>query len=196
MSGFALQADGTLIGRSQTFYDDLGRVYQTITFGVDPGTGEVGAGLTDNNWYDPSAHTIKELPSGSNAFTKSVFDGAGRQTTVYYGYDLGSGESNYSSASDVSDDTIVEQTETAYDAASNVIQTTSRQRFHNATGTGPLSYPGGSQPDARVSYVASYPDAVGREQAVADYGTNGAMALVRPSTVPARADTVLVPRPN
>jgi len=36
------------------------------------------------------------------------------------------------------------------------------------------------------------PDGVGREIATADYGTNGGSALSRPSTVPARSDTVLV----
>src|SRR6185437_3744041 len=67
-----------------------------------------------------------------------------------------------------------------------------RQRYHNATGSGALTYPGGSQPVARVSYIAMYPDAVGRSQATANYGTNGDASLSRPSTIPARADTVLV----
>ena len=102
------------------------------------------------------------------------------------------GEGQGEGFNDPTNDIIVEQTETAYDAASNVIQTTFRQRFHNATGVGPLTYPGGAQPVARVTYVAMYPDAVGRGQATANYGTNGSVALVRPSTVPARADTVLV----
>ena len=55
------------------------------------------------------------------------------------GYDLD--ESSYSDASSVSDDTLVEQTIPTYDAASNVIQTDHRQRYHNATGTGDLNGP-------------------------------------------------------
>ena len=110
--------------------------------------------------------------------------------TKYVGYDLS--ETSYADASSVTDDTIMEQVETAYDDASNVIQTTTRQRFHNATGTGALSYPGGSQPVARVTYVAMYPDAIGRTQAVADYGTNGDASFTRSVDDPARADTVLV----
>ena len=50
----------------------------------------------------------------------------------------------------------------------------------------------GSQPQARVSYVAYWFDEVGRQKAVANYGTNGDSVLTRPATVPARSDTVLV----
>jgi hypothetical protein len=73
-----------------------------------------------------------------------------------------------------------------------VIQVTHRRGFDNATGTGELTSPTSAQPNARVSYVAIYPDAVGREQARADYGTNGGTALSRPAVIPARSDTVLV----
>ncbi|HEX7449814.1 MAG TPA: RHS repeat-associated core domain-containing protein [Pirellulales bacterium] len=184
------KASGNLIGRSKTFYDDRGRVYQTITYGVDPSTGNVGNSLVDNTWYDPLGHSIKTLPSGSNVFTKLVYDGACRQTAQYFGYDLT--ETSYADASSVADDTIVEQMETAYDAASNVIQTTFGQRFHDASGLGPLTDPSGNQPVARATYLAMYPDAVGRQQATANYGTNGDVKLVRPATIPARADRVLV----
>ncbi|HEX7449811.1 MAG TPA: hypothetical protein VF306_19785 [Pirellulales bacterium] len=133
------QATGNLIGRSKTFYDDRGRVYQTIVYGVDPGTGTVGAGLVDNNWYDPSGNTIKSLPSGSDAFTKVVYDGAGRTTFQYFGYSplppgegQGEGSSSSSSSSssplppgegqgegfnDPTNDIVVEQTETVFDPA-------------------------------------------------------------------------------
>jgi len=40
----------------------------------------------------------------------------------------------------------MEQTETDFDDAGNTILVTTRQRFHNATGTGELSTPSGSQP--------------------------------------------------
>jgi hypothetical protein len=52
-------------------------------------------------------------------------------------YDLS--ESSYGDAGTVSGDTIVEQFELAYDAAGNVIQITSRERLHDATGTGELT---------------------------------------------------------
>ena len=130
------------------------------------------------------------MPAGSSAFAKFVYDNLGRAVTRRVGYDL-SGET-YSQASSVANDTIMEQVETTYDEAGNAIQAASRQRFHNATGSGPLTAPGGAQPVARVTYVAAYPDAVGRSQAVADYGTNGDLALVRSATIPASSATVHV----
>jgi YD repeat-containing protein len=73
-----------------------------------------------------------------------------------------------------------------------LIKEITRERFDDATGTGALTTPGGSQPKARAYYVAKYPDAVGREQAMANYGTNGGSALSRAATVPVRSDTILV----
>jgi RHS repeat-associated protein len=92
----------------------------------------------------------------------------------------------------VANNTVLQQVETAYDDASNLIQTTTRNRFHDATGLGELTTPGGAQPKARVSYQALYSDGIGRTQAVADYGTNAAAAFARSAIIPARSDTVLV----
>jgi len=131
------------------------------------------------------------LPAGSSAFSISVFDALSRQTAQYVGYY--SGPISYAQAVSITGATIVEQVETAWDEASNNIQTTSRQRFHDATGTGPLTQPGGAQPQARVTYAAQYPDAISRQQAVADYGTNGDVPLIRSATMPARSDTTRVP---
>ena len=86
----------------------------------------------------------------------------------------------------VSDDVILEQIEFTYDSAGNVVSTVVRRRYHNApdSQTGSLEDPA-TTPKARVSYVTSYPDALGRVIAMADYGTNGGTALSRPATVPA-----------
>ncbi|HUY35941.1 MAG TPA: hypothetical protein VMV69_24590, partial [Pirellulales bacterium] len=183
-------ASGNLIARNQTNWDDRSRKFQSIVVGVDPSTGLTTNSLVGNFWFDPSGNPIKSLLSGSQLFAKSVFDGAGRQTTAYRGYDLT--PETYSQVSSVADDTIMQQVESTLDPASNVIQSTTRRRFHNATGTGDLTSPAGPQPLARVSYVAMYPDAVGRSQATANYGTNGDVALMRSDTIPAATDTVLV----
>ena len=183
-------ASGNLIARSETSFDDRSQVYQTRTYGVDPATGTVGYALTDNNWRDASGNVIKSLPSGSKAFIKVMIDGAGRQTKQYIGYDLH--ETDYDDIFNVTGDTILQQTETAYDSASNLIQTNVRHRYHNATGTGELGTPSSTQPKARVTYAAMYPDPLGRTTATAEYGTNGAAALSRPDTIPARAEDCLV----
>ncbi|HWB14723.1 MAG TPA: RHS repeat-associated core domain-containing protein, partial [Pirellulales bacterium] len=186
------QSNANLIRRRQTLWDDRSRVYQSIRYAVDPSTGNAGNSLVDNTWYDGSSSVIMSLPAGSNAFTKSAYDGIRRRTIEYFAYYLGT--ITYTEAASVANDTVVEQTETSFDAANNVIQTTFRQRFHSATGTGPLTYPGGTQPQARVTYVATYPDALGRAQAEANFGTNGDTGLVRPSTIPPSSDNVLVTR--
>jgi hypothetical protein len=51
-------------------------------------------------------------------------------------------------------DTVLEQAEYQYDANGNLILSTLRQRFHDATGTGELGTPTSGQPRARVSYAA------------------------------------------
>ncbi|MDB5342005.1 MAG: repeat-associated core domain protein [Schlesneria sp.] len=59
-------AAGYLIELAETNYDDQGRAYQTIRYGVDPSTGTVGNGLTDHTWFDQSRNVIKSLPPGSH----------------------------------------------------------------------------------------------------------------------------------
>lgn len=60
-----------------------------------------------------------------------------RHTKTFVGDDLS--ETTYAQAETVAGDSILEQTENIYDDASNVIETVSRQRYHNATGTGETS---------------------------------------------------------
>ena len=181
---------GNLIARSEAFHDDLGRVYQTKRYAVDVDDGTVGNALVSNTWYDAVGNAIKQQSAGSQAFTKTAYDSLGRSVKQYVVYDTD--ETAYADASSVSDDTIVEQEETVYDDTNNVLQTTKRQRFHNATGTGELTSPSGSQPKARVTYQASYHDEVGRQIAVAEYGTYGGAAFDRAAVVPNRTDTILV----
>jgi len=83
------------------------------------------------------------------------------------------------------------QVETTYDADSNAILTTTRQRNHDETATGALGN-ATTAPKARVSYAAGYYDAANRLTDSVNVGTNGATAWTRPSTPPARSDTVLV----
>jgi len=52
-------ASGNLIARSVSNYDDRNRVYQSIRYGVDPATGNVGNALTDNTWFDPAGNILK-----------------------------------------------------------------------------------------------------------------------------------------
>jgi RHS repeat-associated protein len=70
--------------------------------------------------------------------------------------------------------------------------TTSWRRHHNATGTGELDGPDGSEPKARATYAAYWFDGIGRQVARADYGTAGGTAPTRPASPPERSDNTLV----
>ncbi|MEZ5942930.1 MAG: RHS repeat-associated core domain-containing protein [Planctomycetaceae bacterium] len=181
-------AAGKLIAQQFTYFDDLSRVYKTVRKEVDPATGNTGNELVTLNWYDESGNLAKSQPSGSDLWSKTSYDGIGRQTVQYVGYGT---DTTYADIFNVTGDTILEQAEFDYDDASNVIATTQKQRYHNATQTGALGSPT-TIPNARVSYVARYPDAIGRSQATANYGTNGGSAFSRSSTVPTGSDTILV----
>jgi RHS repeat-associated protein len=183
-------ASGNLISRSETKFDDRGRTYQSIRYAVNPSTGSVGDALIDRSWFGANGSPIKQLPGGTQQFTKTAYDSLGRPVKTYVGFDTS--ESTYADATTVTGDTIFEQIETSYDAAGNAILVTQRSRLHDATGTGELSTPSGSQPRARVTYTALYPDAAGREIARANYGDNGGAWFTHSSTIPSRSDTVLV----
>ena len=125
---------GDLVARSQTLYDDLGDVYQSVTVAVTPSSGATGNTLTDNTWYDPSGNVLKQQPAGAGRWTKFTYDSVGRQVWQYVGYT--DGTVNYAEASSLTDSIVFEQTKTTFDAASNVIQTDRYQRFHNAPASG------------------------------------------------------------
>jgi len=178
---------GTLVAQRDTAYDNLGRVYLQTNYSVS--SGSTGNSLKEKIWRDATGNVIKVQKLGAKTYTfeKRQYDGVSRVTKSFVCYHVNEADTDYSAASTVTDDTVMSQTENTYDAASNLIQTTHRDRFHDATGTGELTTPGGSQPKARVTYVALYPDAIGRQQADADYGTNGASAFSRSSTIPSRS---------
>jgi YD repeat-containing protein len=181
--------DADLRAHSTTSYDELGRAYRQDTYDVDPSSGSVGSNtLYSETWYDSRGEVIKELSPGG-LVSKMGYDGLGR-TTVTYTSD-GGGDSGYSDASTVTGDTVLEQVEYTYDNDGNVIQTTDRQRFHDASGTGALGNPT-SGIGARVYYTGTLYDATNRDIADINVGTNGGTAWTVPGTVPTRADDTLV----
>jgi RHS repeat-associated protein len=183
-------SSGALIARSKVLYDDLGRVYQDLSYAVTGGA--AGNSVVEKLWYDPSGNVIKRVAPGSRHFQKTQYDSISRPIKTFICYDLSEADTDYAAAGTVTGDTVIQQIENNYDEASNVIQVTTRDRFHDATGTGELTSPSGSQPKARVSYRAIYPDPVGRVRTVADYGTNGGSSFSRSATAPGQSDSVLV----
>src|SRR5579884_171937 len=170
-------------------YDDQGRLYQTQVYDVNPSTGTVStSALTTNYYYDHRGDLMAESDPGG-LWTKSSYDGAGREVMDYTTYFAGT--TSWSAASSVANDTVLEQVQTVYDADSNPIETIDRQRFHNATGNGALGSPS-SGIGARVYYAAAYYDNVDRVIADVNAGTNGGTAWTRPNSVPSSSATLLV----
>lgn len=178
-----------LRAKSTASYDEVGRVFRTDTFSVDPNTGAVGTyTLFSLTWYNKRGGVVKTLAPGG-LVTKIKYDGVGRVLISYL--TDGGADSSWNDALSVTGDFVFEQTKTDYDANSNPQRTIHKQRFHDATGTGELGDPA-TQPKARVSYAGIYYDKADRVTASVNVGTNGGAEWVYVSTAPARSDTVLV----
>ena len=185
----------TCCARSTAQFDDQGRVYRTTVFSVSPTSGEVSlTGLRTDTWYDQRGQVVKTSAPGG-LVSKTTYDGAGRailSLTTDGGHPTSEGEAWWDALT-VTHDTALEQAETDYDGSGNVLATRTRQRFHDATGTGPLGGPVSTdQPKARVYYVGFYYDAAGRLTDAVDVGTNGGTVWTRLETVPTRSNSVLV----
>ena len=178
-------------------YDERGRLFRTTTFSVNPVSGgDPTAGLTDvqiatlpalrnDTWYNRRGGVAKTREPGG-VVRKHEYDGAGRQVKGYVSD--GGGDSAWAHALNVTDDTVLEQTETQYDGSGNAIFTVLRQRFHNTPGNGPLGAPSNPSNAARVSYSGAWFDLANRMTASVDWGTNGGTAMSqRPTDVPDRA---------
>src|SRR5262249_59757617 len=111
-------------------------------------------------------------------------------TTKQYTTD-GGGDLTWSDASNVTADAVLHVILNSYDAASNLILATSKDRFHDEVMTGDLGDPN-TMPKARVNYAAMYYDKANRLTDTVNVGTNGGTAYTRPGTPAARSDTVLV----
>jgi hypothetical protein len=183
-----------LVGRTESLFDDLGRRYRTVRYSVDPVTGSVGVHpLSDDTWYDPVGDVMKQRNPEDAGFEKIAYDGPRRVAHRYAGYasEEPAEEDAYAAAQSVAADFIFEQSDYTYDSAGNLVEEIKGERFHDASGMGPLGDPT-HEPKARVLYSMSYADPLGRTIATANYGTNGGVAPGRPETVPERGDTVLV----
>ncbi|MBO0697189.1 MAG: RHS repeat protein [Zavarzinella sp.] len=171
--------------KSTADFDELGRDYQDKTFSVDPSNGAVSTNaLVSQRWFNSRGLVMKASAPGG-LVTKDEFDGVGRTTKE--SQTDGGGDTAYGDADDVTGDNVLTQTEWQYDADGNPIFLTTRDRFHDETGTGALGTPS-TGVHARVSYKVSYFDLADRKTADVDVGTNGGTAYTRPTTPDARDD--------
>ena len=168
-SGNGTPESGELRSRSETKYDNRGRVYQTIVHEIDPDDGTVRDRLTTNYWRDEDGRQIKTAnPNG--LFTKTTYDGAGRVTATYLSYDTTDEATSptYAEADDLTDDIVIEQTLQDYDKASNVwLQRNFKRKSSDTTTEEALT-----RSIAWVTYAAYWYDDAHRRIKTVYYGTN------------------------
>jgi RHS repeat-associated protein len=183
------ETNGNRTSHRTSAYDDLGRLYRGEVYGVDS-SGNTSNPQVSNRYYNETGLVARDAPSGSQLFSATSYDAVGRALVTYQAYEP-SGHTPGSDPASVANAVVMTQQAMEWDEAGNLTSATTRQRFDTATGEGELGDPA-TEPKARVSYAASYADALGRSVATADYGTNGGAAWNRPQTVPGPSDTVLV----
>jgi YD repeat-containing protein len=173
---FALAAS-ELRAQTETFYNDRGQVYESIVYEVaqqDATTpGQVLDHLITNSWYDAAGNLIKSQ-TGAGTFTKTQYDGLGRATVQYLGYDIDETiadlyDANGNAQLALVGDTIIQQTQTWYDQASQYVATATYERLPNDTTAGALTA-ANSYATASVTWY----DGLGRSVASASYGREDA----------------------
>ena len=183
-------ANASRISFTETTYDSRQRPFKEKTHGVDPANGNLTNALIADTCYDEDNNIIKQTTAGQTSAAKT--DYSGRNLPVA-NYEVVPGTPPVgAAANDVSDDIVVEQVESTFDEASNLIVTTTRQRLAGANGKGPLGEETGDQPYARVSYEAHYFDAIRRHRFEATYGTNGEVAFERPDSPAQPSELILI----
>jgi len=179
-------SDENLINRAVSFFDARNRLFQTQRYGWTSPAAHSKPALTGETYYDQAGRTVRQTPAGKIGFTVSDYDALGRVLKTFHAF--GPAPDTSLPPGDISTSTVLTQSEFSYDDAGNQTATLSKDRFDDATGDGELMDPS-TEPRARVSFAVTYPDAIGRTQAHADYGTNGGDAWTRPDTVQPRSDT-------
>jgi RHS repeat-associated protein len=123
---------GELRTKSETLLDDLGRVYQSEIYKVDPINGTVGDSLSSYTWYDQRGMVVKSA-NANGLFQKVEFDSLGRTAVSYVSFD--SDESTYAEALTVAGDTVVEQGRTYFDETGRAVASANFERLPDDTTT-------------------------------------------------------------
>jgi YD repeat-containing protein len=165
-----------LRAQTESDYDSQGRVYESRTYNVAPATstnpspGTVGDYLPTDTWYDANGNVVATR-TGDGPIQKSVYNTDGELVGSYTCADATpdlsySGMTNLQGASAYYPDTVVEQTQTWYDADGNVIATADYQRLPGDTTTeGALN-----ATDSYVTATTTFYDAAGRDIEDVNYG--------------------------
>ncbi len=201
------------VALSRSYFDELGRVYESRRYEVDQSTGSVAqeAGqdqyLPVSTWRDAEGRVTKV---DGDQLTKTLYD---RLSRVTHSFVLAKdNDTVYADADDVTGDIVLEETQTTYEStdSDNVVMRAVIARHHDdlaAGTTGALdTNADGGTPNAfkytaadvegRIQISADWFDDLDRVTDAVRYGTYGGADFDRkPSgswlTVPARSDTAL-----
>jgi YD repeat-containing protein len=163
---------GGLRAQTETSYDSQGNVYQSQTYNVNPVSGQTGDYLATNYWYDGDGNLLATQTGSNGAFQKYAYDGLGDQVESYVCYGAGDA-SAWGSAVSASYDTVIQQTQTFYDAAGEAVATATFEALPGASWSGPLLVMPNyyySASDCYETGSATFYDGIGRDVEEVNYG--------------------------
>lgn len=206
-SGLAVGDDPTSeatnrVGLTQSFYDEMGRVWKSQQHKIDASDGSDDDNLQTLTWYDAAGRVIKQ---DGQQLVKSLYDRIGRQTHQFIL--VKDDDTTYAHAADVTGDIVAEEHQTVYESAASdeVVMVGAIERHHDDYGSGettdvldtnadsdPLKYTA-ADIDGRIQITAHWYDRLGRVADTVAYGTNGGSDFNRGTTTtpPARSATAL-----
>ncbi|HKX46936.1 MAG TPA: hypothetical protein VJP77_09555, partial [Planctomycetota bacterium] len=178
---------GSRLALSQTFFDELGRVWKSQRHNIDAADGSDDDNLQSLTWYDAEGHAVKV--DGSQ-LTKTTYDRIGRATHQFV---LASdNDSVYADTDDVSGDIVLTERQTVFEVGGDdVLLQLVVDRFHNDYGggetTGALDTNADSDRllvtqanlEGRPQITTHWYDRFGRTIDTVRYGTNGGSNLDR-----------------
>jgi RHS repeat-associated protein len=118
---------------SQTFYDELGRVWKSQRHKIDDADGSDDDNLQTLTWYDEDGRVIK---LDGAQLTKTFHDRLGRRTHEFVL--ANDNDSGYGDADDVFGDIVLEESQTVFESndSDNVLMMVVIDRHHDDYGTG------------------------------------------------------------
>ncbi|MFN0007039.1 MAG: RHS repeat-associated core domain-containing protein [Planctomycetota bacterium] len=185
---------------TQTFFDEMGRVWKSQRHKITQSTGADADNLQTLNWYDSVGRLVK---TDGPELAKTKYDRLGRVTDEYVL--AKDNDTVYADADDVAGDIVLEERQTRYDATTGTVTLRARiDRFHDdySTGetTGELDTNADGLPlkltfanlEGRAQITAMWYDDLERLQDQVEYGTYGGSDFNRSGlSVPSRSDTAL-----
>lgn len=203
-SGLTVTSDPTAVSTNrraltETKYDQLGQIYQTIRHKINVSSGADLDTLNTDSWYDADRRLIKfQGPT----FEKYAYDRLNRRTKVYTL--ANSDDAAYTDASTVTGDVLLSEDQTTFDSSDGkVIMHAVIQRNHDDVGGGGTTGALDTNADGDIlKYTAT--NVKGRIQITAiwnslqgvtdevQYGTNGGSDFNRSGlSVPSRSTSAL-----